>query len=60
MFRVELTEKTIKYGDIERISSPCKDLDEIKNKVDKFYNDFKEEIQSGKYYIKVAFYNITF
>ena len=59
MFRVELVEKTKKYGEIEIISSPTfNDNNKMIELINRFKNDYKEELKSDKYYIKIAYYEI--
>lgn len=59
MFWVELVEKTEKYGDIEIISSPTfNDNNKMIELINRFKNDYKEELKSGKYYVKIAYYEI--
>lgn len=58
MFWVELVEKTKKYGDIEIISSPTFNDNKMIELINRFKNDYKEELKSGKYYVKIAYYEI--
>ncbi len=60
MYRVEIVEKTKKYGDITRISSPAKTKKEQARLINYFQNVYKEEIEKETHYIKIAFYNIRF
>ena len=64
MYRVELVESNFNFGeyigDIERISSPCKSVEDIYKQVERFRIDFEDELKSEKYYIKIKYVNIRY
>lgn len=61
---VELVETDFNFGDyigdIERISSPCQNIEDIERNVKSLMIDFEEEIKSEKYYIKIKYVNIKY
>lgn len=64
LYRVEIVEKDVikdlpaGFRDVERVSSPAKTLEEAIQIANKMMLDFREELESEKYYIKVYYYTI--
>ena len=59
MYRVEIVEITEKYGEIERISSPCKNELDIINETLYLKRQYEKELKSEKWFIKVVYVNIN-
>lgn len=63
MYRIEIVEKDVYmnpyYADVERISSPVRENETVEAKVKYFLELYKNNIKSGKYYIKVIYVNVN-
>ena len=59
MYRVEIVEITEKYGEIERISSPCENELDIINETLYLKKQYEKELKSEKWFIKVVYVNIN-